>query len=54
MFEVAVIARKPDGALLIALMDGRSQKCVALLSCSPETARTMCEAVGSTLKEGQT
>lgn len=56
LFETAVVAQRPDdGELLIALIDGRakglSNECVALLTCPVETARSLCKALGSALKE---
>lgn len=42
-FETAIVSRKTDGDLLIALFNGSiehgaAQQCVALLTCKEETA----------------
>lgn len=54
-FESAMVSRKTDGDLLIALFDGsieRSarQQCVCLLVCRSETAIAFKENLGSALK----
>jgi hypothetical protein len=54
-FKSAVIGRREDGDLVIALMDGlpapleQERACVALLICSQETIDALCRSAGSLL-----
>ncbi len=61
-FKSALIARRENGDLAIALFDGLpapfepERACVALLRCSDATAQTLClgvaSAAGSTINNG--
>lgn len=48
-FEIAIVERAADGAVLIVLID--KLECVAMLSCSDETTRALLLALGSVLNE---
>lgn len=56
-FRLSVIERREDGDLVIALMDGlpapldQVQACVALLTCSPETAAAMCADIAGCIEK---
>lgn len=60
-FKSALIARRENGDLAIALFDGlpapfeQERACVALIKCSDEAAHAMCASIanaGSTAKTG--
>lgn len=59
-FSSAIVSRREDGQIAIALMDGLpapfegERVCVALLICSDETAVSMCVSISAVLKANGT
>lgn len=54
-FETALAARDEGGGVVVALIDGplaaATSTCVAILTCSLESARAAAQAIGSVAKD---